>query len=90
MPDGRRLPGWGDTGEEWAELDAMDEEELRAAEATLQGIFQFESGMNHDIYVSSSHTTLFRPRARSCLPSSCKENDACAYCIDCVHQYSYC
>ena len=35
---GARLPGWGDTGGGWAELDALAVEEAAAAERSLQGV----------------------------------------------------
>ena len=34
---GACLPGWGDTGGEWAQLDALADEEAAAAERSMQG-----------------------------------------------------
>ncbi|KAK9825380.1 hypothetical protein WJX81_007035 [Elliptochloris bilobata] len=34
---GARLPGWGDTGGDWAELDALADEEAAAAERSMHG-----------------------------------------------------
>ncbi len=34
---GARLPGWGDTGGDWAQLDALADAEAAAAERSMQG-----------------------------------------------------